>query len=110
MSGVNQQNDPFALQYKINKYIDKKQQKKLIITFLFKFVNIGDVVERNYCQHCFRALGRKALFKHSSDITGHQLLCQALVIGDQHDYDQQAIPHREPTPELIRVRTSLEDS
>lgn len=64
-------------------------------TFALQLVHHGDVVEGNDGQHGFGSGQSKTLLEDGSDFGSHQLLCQALVVGDEHDNDEQAIAHRQ---------------
>lgn len=66
-------------------------------TFFLQFVDHGDMVESDDGQHAVVILSRKALLQRAADVAGDQLLRQGLVARDQHDDDQQPVPHGQAT-------------
>lgn len=64
-------------------------------TFALQLVHHGDVVQGDDGQHGLGPGQRQTLFEDGGDAAGHQLLSQALVVGDEHDDDQQPVAHRQ---------------
>lgn len=63
-------------------------------TFALQLVHHGDVVERDDGEHCLGAGQTQTLLQDGGDVAGDQLLREALVVGDEHDDDEQPVPHR----------------
>lgn len=62
-------------------------------TFALQLVHHGDVVQGDDGQHGLSSGQSETLFEDGGDIAGHQLLRQALMVGDEHDDDQQTVTH-----------------
>lgn len=81
-------------------------------TFALQLVHHGDVVEGDDGEHGLRSGQSQTFLEDGGDVRRHQLLRQALVVGDEHDDDEQAVPHRQPTAaqmtdyQIIRIRAS----
>lgn len=53
------------------------------------------MVEGDDGQHGLSSGQSQTLLEDGSDVRRHQLLSQALMVGDEHDDDQQAVMHRQ---------------
>lgn len=73
--------------------------KNMECTFAFQLVHHGNVVEGDDGEHGLSSGRIQTLREDGNNISSHQLFSKTLVIGDEHDDQEEAISHRQHAAE-----------
>lgn len=69
------------------------------MTFALQLVHHGDVVEGDDGEHGLSSGQGQTLLQDGANISSHQLLSQTLVVGDEHDDEEEAVSYRQHAAE-----------